>query len=78
VASSHWWIPFRLKDLFCTLGSRSYDRRREGDGSSPARVPAMDLRQGRGSGTDEGDVSDVPGGDGEVDEVQKGSVRLLA
>jgi hypothetical protein len=27
---------------------------------------------------DDGDVAGVPGGDGEVDEVQKGSVRLLA
>jgi hypothetical protein len=60
------------------LGSGSNGQRREGDGSSPARVPAVDLRRGRGSGTNEGDVSDVPGGDGEADEVQRGSVRLLA
>jgi hypothetical protein len=30
VASSHWLIPFRLKDLFCTLGSRSYGRIEKG------------------------------------------------
>jgi hypothetical protein len=33
VASSHWLIPFWLKDLFCTLGSRSYGRREKRGGS---------------------------------------------
>jgi hypothetical protein len=67
-----------LSVLIQTLGSGSNGQRREGDGSSPARVLAVDLRRGRGSGKDEGDVSDVPGGDGEADEVQRGSVRFLA
>jgi hypothetical protein len=67
-----------LSVLIQTLGSGSNGQRRDRDGSSPARVPAVDLRRGRGSRTDEGDVSDVPGGDGDADEVQRGSVRLLA
>jgi hypothetical protein len=67
-----------LSVLIQTLGSGSNGQRREGDGSSPARVPTVDLRRGHGSGTEEGNIFDVPRGDGEADEVQRGSVRLLA
>jgi hypothetical protein len=67
-----------LSVLIQTLGSGSNSQRWDGDSSSSARVLAVDLRRGHGSGTDEGDVSDVPGGDGDADEVQRGSVRLLA
>jgi hypothetical protein len=52
-----------LSVLIQTLGSGSKGQGRDGDGSSPARVPAVDLQRGRGSRTDEGDVSDVPRGD---------------
>jgi hypothetical protein len=38
----------------------------------------VDLRRGRGSGTDDGDVVDVPGGDGEADEVQGVEENLMA
>jgi hypothetical protein len=67
-----------LSVLIQMLGSGSNSQRRDGDGSTSARVLAVDLRRGRGSGIDEGDVSNVPGGDGDADEVQRGSVRLLA
>jgi hypothetical protein len=37
-----------------------------------------DLRQGRGSETDDGDVADVPGGDGEADEVRLDAGKTMA
>jgi hypothetical protein len=37
-----------------------------------------DLRRGRGSETDDGDVADVPGDDGEADEVRLDAGKTMA